>query len=314
MTISIRAVRRPELPEVFDLLADAFPEASRSLFVRQTEDDSTFRLRHGRVAMLDEHIAGYVRIFARTMLVKGVPLAAGGIGSVATHPDARGSGVATALLRDAIAQMQEQGMRVSFLFTGIMPFYERLGFRAVRQPSFGVEPAEAAVLAPSSVYDVRCATPRDVPLLLAIHERAIASRTGALVRTPRTWSDAVHWLEEDAGGQFVAEHAGAPIAYLRSRCRERGHQILEAECLPGHEDAVDSLLAAVARRAVLHNEGLYALVPDDHQLAASLRLLPSTRESAFPSHPMMVRTLADDPALDAAFESEPMHFWNSDRI
>jgi len=115
----IRAVRRDELPAVYDLLEQAFPEATRSLFVEQTERDSTFRLRHGRVAIIDGEIAGYVRIFARTMLVRGVPAAAGGIGSVATRSDARDGGIATALMLDAIEQMRREGMVVSFLFTGI---------------------------------------------------------------------------------------------------------------------------------------------------------------------------------------------------
>lgn len=311
---AMRSVRRSELHEAFDLLAAVFPEAPRSLFMAQTERDSTCRLRHGRIALIDGHIAGYVRIFARTMLVQGVPVSAGGIGSVATRPDARGRGIATALLRDAVAQMQYEGMRVSFLFTGIMPFYERLGFRAVRQPSFEVDPLEAASMPPSDRHEVRVANEGDLPRVLAIYRRATAMRSGAVLRSRRTWRDATHWLEEDEYGCFIAEHDGEPVAYIRSRCRERGQQILEAECVPGDEDAIGPLLAAVARRAVLHHETLYALVPDDHPLAALLRRLPSTRESAFPTHPMMVRTLVDDPKLDAAFDIEPMHFWNSDRI
>ena len=35
--------------------------------------------------LVNGRIAGYVRIFARTMLVRGEPVAAGGIGSVATE-------------------------------------------------------------------------------------------------------------------------------------------------------------------------------------------------------------------------------------
>ncbi|MDP9238406.1 MAG: GNAT family N-acetyltransferase [Chloroflexota bacterium] len=314
MTPLIRAARTPDLPAVFDLLAACFPEASRELFVAQTERDSTFRLRHGRVALLDGRVAGYVRIFARTMLVRGVHAPAGGIGSVATHPDARGAGIATALMRDAIAEMRREGMRVSYLFTGIPEFYERLGYGIVGQPSFDVDPREAASAPNSGLHDVRAIDESEIPQLLAIYERAVAIRTGAVVRTKRTWRDAARWLSEDSGGCFVAERDGLRVGYIRSRCRERGHQILEAECLLGHEGAIGALLAAVAGRAVEHREAIYALVPDDHSLAAALRLLPSTRESALPTHPMMVRALVDDPRLDAAFGGEPMHYWNSDRI
>jgi predicted N-acetyltransferase YhbS len=313
MTTVIRAARRAELPAIFNLLELAFPEASRALFVAQTERDSTFRLRHGRVVLLDGEVAAYVRIFARTMLVGGRPLPAGGIGSVATHPGARGRGLASALMRDAIEQMRRERMQVSFLFTGIPRFYAPFGYRIIRQPYFDADPREAALAPHSGLYDVRGAEAGDVPRLLAIYRRAVAASTGAIARTRRTWRDATHWLTEDDDGCFVAERNGLPAAYLRSRCRAYGHEIIEAECLPGHEDAIIALLARVGGRAIEQGERIASTAPDDHQLTMALRLLPSTRESA-PLHPMMVRALTDDPPIDAAFEREPLHYWNSDRI
>lgn len=314
MPDTIRAAHRLELPAVYDLLEQAFPEAPRALFVAQTDHDSTFLLRHGRVAIADGRIAGYVRIFARTMLVRGVPTAAGGIGSVATHPDARGGGIATALMRDAITQMRREGMAVSFLFTGIAGFYERLGYRLVREPYFEAAARDAAATPHTGLYDVRAMTERDVPRLLAIYRRSIAGGTGAIARTARTWRDAAHWLVEDGGGCFVAERNGVPVAYLRSRCRTYGHQILEAEYLPGHEGAIAALLAATGQRAAAHGEQIVALAPDDHPLATTLRTLPTTRETTDVRFPMMLLQLVNDPSIYAALHEDPLHFWNSERI
>lgn len=313
MKTAIRAARKADLPAVYDLLERAFPEAPRALFVAQTEGDSTFGLHHARVAIIDGQVAGYVRIFARTMLVRGVPVAAGGIGSVATRSDARGGGIATAL-RDAIAEMWERGMAVSFLFTGISAFYKRLGFRIVREPYFEADAREAAATPHTGLYDVRAMTERDVPRLLAIYRRSIAGGTGAIARTARTWRDAAHWLAEYDGGCFVAERNGVPVAYLRSRCRTYGHQILEAECAPRHDGAVPALLAAAGRHALEHRERLVMLAPDDHPLATALRALPATRETAAVRFPMMVLQLVNDPSICAAFSEEPLHFWNSERI
>jgi predicted N-acetyltransferase YhbS len=298
---------------VYDLLTAAFPEAGRDLFVAQTELDSTFRLRHGRVAVCDGRIAGYARIFSRTMLVRGVPLAAGGIGSVATHPDARSSGIATLLLRDAIERMRSQGMQVSFLFTGIPAFYERLGYRLVREPQFEADASECASILHAGLWDMRAVVPADVPRLLRIHTRAVSGSTGAIVRTARTWRDAGTWLDEDSGGCFVAERSGAAVAYLRSRCRSYGHQVLEAECAPGHEGAVAALLAAVGERAIEHGERIVALAPAAHSLATALRSLRSTVETTDVRFPMMVLGLGD-PWVEEALRSEPIRFWNSDRI
>ncbi len=292
MNTTIRAVRTADLPAVYDLLEQSFPEAPRSLFVALTERDVTFRLRHGRVAIVDGHIAGHVRIFARTMLVRGVPVAAGGIGSVATRLDARGCGIATALMRDALGQMRREGMAVSFLFTGIAGFYEQLGYRIVREPSFEADARDAAATPHTGLYAVRAMTEHDVPRLLAIYRRAIAGGTGTIVRTRRTWRDAAHWLAEDAGGCFVAERNGVPVAYLRSRCRTYGHQILEAECAPRHDGAVAALLAAAGQRAAAHRERLVTLAPGDHPLATAIRAITSATETTDVPFPMMARIVS----------------------
>jgi predicted N-acetyltransferase YhbS len=295
----MRAARTADLPAVHDLTERAFPEASRPLFVNQTEADSTFRLRHARVAIDDGRVVGYVRIFARRMLVRGVPVAAGGIGSVATHADAQHRGIATALLADAIAQMGREGMAVSFLFTGIPGFYERLGFRVVREPFFLADAAEAARPSGPSLYDVRPATDADLPRLLALYRAATAGSTGAVFRTRRTWRDAQRWLAEGDGAAFVAERHGRPAAHIRTRCRNYGHEIMELEHRHGHEDAVAPLIAAAARLAMAHGEALVTNAPDDHQLAVALATLPSTRATTDVRYPMMMRVVSLDALLRA---------------
>jgi hypothetical protein len=124
--------------------------------------------------------------------------------------------------------------------------------------------------------------------IIRIRTRAIAGTTGVVVQTLRTLRDARHWLDEDADGCFIAERTGLPVAYLRSRCRPYGHQILEAECLPGHQGAIASLLATTGRRAASHGESIVALAPDVHPLATALRTLPDRRARMF-RYPMMVR-------------------------
>lgn len=55
---------------------------------------------------------------------------AGGLGPVGLHPDLRGSGVGRALMLAAMRHLQAQGVQAMGIdWTGIAPFYERLGFR-----------------------------------------------------------------------------------------------------------------------------------------------------------------------------------------
>ena len=299
MSLQLRAARREDLPAVYDFLESAFPEAGREVFVAQTESDSTFRFRHARLAVLDGRIAGYVRIFARQMRVRGVPLPAGGIGSVATVPDARHAGIASTLMRDAIEQMRRNGIAVSFLFTGIPGFYERLGYRIVREPFLTADAAEAAALAAPSLYNVRPATDADLPSLVALYRTRIVGTTGAVCRTRRQWRDARLWSREAPGSAFVAELHDHVVAYSRTRCRTSGHEIMELEHRPGCADAVPPLVAAAGRIALAHDEPLVAPVPDGHQLAVTLATLPSTRATTDVRYPMMMRIVSLDATLRA---------------
>lgn len=299
MGIRFRAARRDELPSVYDVLDACFTDAPRSLFVAQTEQDSTFKLRHARVAVDDGRIIAYVRIFARTMLLRGVPVPAAGVGSVATAVDARGHGLASALMRDALDVMRRERFTVSFLFTGIPSFYERSGYGIMREPQVVADAHEALRLPRVSLYRTRPAGERDVSRMLAIYQRAIAGSSGSVVRTRRTWRDAQHWLGEREGDAMVAEHNGVVVAYIRTRCRGYGHEVIEAEQLPGHEQAVAALVADSGRRAAEHGERLVTTAPADHQLATLLRTLPSSSTTTDVRFPMMARIVSLEATFDA---------------
>ena len=303
MPLRIRAARPADLPQIYDILRAAFTDAPIGLFIEQTEGDSTFRWRHARVAELDGRIVAHVRIFARTMLVRGVPVRAAGIGSVATLPRHEGKGFATALLFNALHYAHALGMPIAYLFTGRVTFYERVGFGVVCQPGFLADANEAAGIDHERAYDIRAIADRDVPALLRVYRPATASTTGAVVRTPRIWRDAQRWLDEDADGCLVATHAGRAVAYLRARQRhDRQYQIIEAEHLPQHEAAIGALVARAGQRADALDVPITALVPDDHALATALRTLASTTSSEGPSHvphPMMMRVISLDALLEA---------------
>lgn len=299
MTTTIRAARRRDLPAIYSVLAAAFSDAPIELFIEQTEGDSTLRLRHMRIAEVNGRLSAHVRIFARTMLVRGASVAAGGIGSVASMPDARGLGLPSALLADAQDVMRRDGMPIGFLFTGIPAFYERLGWRVVQQHRYHADPASVAAADVSAGYAVRRIVDRDVPSLLRIYRRATAGRTGAIVRSVRTWRDAQRWLGEDSAGCLIAERESVAVAYVRGRIRPDDYQVLEGAHAAGHAPALASLLAAVGRRAVPLRRPLTAIAPPGHTIATLLRAAPSTVETMDVPHPMMMRIVALQPLLEA---------------
>jgi len=231
----------------------------------------------------------------------------GGIGSVASAPDARGLGLPSALLNDCIDVMTRERVALSFLFTGIPAFYERLGWRIVLQPSIEADAPGPITASERRGYRIRRITHDDLPALLSIYREATAGSTGAIVRTVGTWRDAQSWLGEDPPGCLVAEVSSRPVAYVRSRSREYGYHVLELEHRRGHEAAVDVLLAAAAKRAAAKGQRLYATVPDPHPLAAAMRLMPAAVETAHMRYPNMLRIVSLDaliaalmPRLDAS--------------
>lgn len=316
---------------MYGLLGRAFPGADPAMFVAQTERDRTFRVRYGRVAVGDGgRVIGWVRIFRRQMTIRGEFVAAGGLGQVAADAEARGSGVASALLRDAIEVMRDDGMAVSFLFTGIPALYEQVGYRIVREPFFEFDALEAAELMGGEEYAVT-----SIPSAflgrsscdMVARSGAGFGETGRIVRrmpSHREPWDEERWLGEDRKGRLATTSGDMPFTmpngYIRCAVRGQQYQILEAEALSQHPDAMCALVRAVAKRALEMaaagevSTRMGALAPDGSRLAAVLRGLRSTTETTEVAHPMMMRSLVDDPAVEAAIFGEPVYFWNTARI
>lgn len=311
----IRSARREDFPAIYDLLEVCFRNERIEYFIHQTEDDSTYRLRQTRVLEADGRVVSHVRIFARRMLVRGVALPIGGIGSVATYPEYEGRGFATALLRDAIEQMEGAGHALSFLFTGLLPFYERLGWRVVPEPLYRAEPEEVAGVSASAGVSVRRFVDADLPAVARVYRRAIEGKTGAIVRSLQYWRDHMTWILDDREGFLVAESRGRVVAYVRSYVERDNHlHLLEGEALPGAEPALGALLGELGRLAVRRGQRpVLGMIPEGHTLGRLLEALPSTRVSERPPFPTMVRPMSEE--SEAIFSpGEAFHFWHSDLI
>jgi len=297
MTPLIRAARPADMPAVYELLSLCFSDARPNLFSRQTEHDSTFRRRHGRVVEVNSAVVGYLRIFDRRMWLRGARLRAAGIGSVATHPDYRCRGLATALLRDTLALLLREGYHLSFLGTEVAPaFYERLGWRTVLQPSHGAPAAEAAALPVEQAgLTIRPFAPSDLATVASIYARATRGRTGAVVRSPRYWADHFTWIDDDPGGFLVATGGRRGIvAFVRSRSERWASTLmaLDAYCRDGAEAYMSPLLGALGRHAVEQGlKGIQASLPEGHPLGEAFALLPSAGVTTDVRYPLMMRVV-----------------------
>ena len=108
----------------------------------------------------------------------------GGIAGVAVHPDARGRGTGSRLLRALLPALREQGRPVSALFPTAPAVYRPLGWEVVgslddtRLPTALLREVRGA-----SGVEVRTAGPDDVPAVAAVYAERGAAGNGLLTRT-----------------------------------------------------------------------------------------------------------------------------------
>ncbi|MGW0672392.1 GNAT family N-acetyltransferase [Streptomyces sp. NPDC002746] len=175
----------------------------------------------------------------------GTPRRVGGIGSVATRPEARGQGLVRRLLVAAVRTMTAEQCAWSLLFTGTPGVYRGSGWQ-----EFASSYTEGT-LAPSSApqpFPVRAATARDAVEVAALHHAYNAKRPLSSLRAPEDWAVRVPaWygaLEQSLvardpasgalTGWIVAQHAG---------------ECVEVREFAGAEACLRALFAAVGSRA-----------------------------------------------------------------
>lgn len=215
--IRVRAAASEDHPEMRAVLRAAYTPYARTLgpelFDRYLADllDLEAHSAHGRllVAEVDGRIVGTAAFYPDTSIQQfGWPRGWAGGRALSLHPDARGRGVAQALLAHCESLAVMAGARV-FAFhaddfmVDAVALYEHLGYR--RAPDFDTELA--------SHYGVRT----DRPVILIAYRRELSALRYSTTRSTVRGSGAV-----------PAYYYGRPAWLLRERLGRR-HVIRDAE-------------------------------------------------------------------------------------
>lgn len=137
-----------------------------------------------------------------TLITHAGPTAVTLVGSVITHPEHRGRGLATRLMQAIIERARERGQDAVCLWSGTWGFYERLGFEpAGQQAELVLGPARGS-LAPG----IRPAETRDVVALWELHAQKP-------LRVDRTLTDMALLLSIPHMRVLVLERHGKAAAY-----------------------------------------------------------------------------------------------------
>ena len=230
-------IRPPDTPEeieqYFRLNAETFRPDEDTVLVasrrrRLIELDPDFQLIQLRSAFYGKTYIGSYRIQERWLCVESIRLRIGCIGGVVTHQDYRYQGVATAMMKDALAYAHRR--KYSYLLLhGIPDYYHQHGFIDVIEdmPQHAIGRALIPDQ-PSERCFVRVAELSDAATLLALYVEHYGASMCTFAPT-RTVARQVHYLKnwfEDHLPLLAFNNEGKPEGYiLLSRKRE------ESECV-----------------------------------------------------------------------------------
>lgn len=193
----MRSVSTTEItvrPPTNDAEADTFFRLAAATFIRDTPvgvaaadfrrfvdeapgaDPSRVRCAY----RADRYLGGYL-LEERWLRVGPGRVRTGWIGVVVTHPDHRRQGVATALMRDAIAYATDRRYGL-LLLNGLAGFYDPFGYTDVFDATEHALDLAPILALPPSPYRVRRATSGDATALLALYNRHYGSYPGSTAR------------------------------------------------------------------------------------------------------------------------------------
>lgn len=122
-----------QIDELKQLMAAAFADDQHGGF---TDDDWQHALGGTHfIAMHEGRIVAHASVVARDLHVDGVPIRTGYVEAVATLPQEQRHGYGSAIMR-AVNDHIESRYDLGALGTGSQGFYERLGWRIWRGPSY----------------------------------------------------------------------------------------------------------------------------------------------------------------------------------
>lgn len=254
-------------------------------YVRQ---EPTYRPQQSRLVIDQGRIVAHLRVWDRTIRVRGATLRAGGIGSVLTHPDCRGKGYARALLHATEDYLRQAGYDLGLLFTIIgTTFYARLGWTPIPLPTFELPAGPAA----HNDYGTlrRLHIDRDLEEVSALYRHFTEPMTGPETRPLPYWTSGPSRYR----GVFPpwgVERQGRLVAYVNFAIDDKELWLTEAVASPSCEAAYGQLADQVneqARQANLQN--ITGSLPHNHRLVA--QLAPSSDQIRWGTHEEMMVNL-----------------------
>ncbi|RKU16021.1 hypothetical protein C6503_13135 [Candidatus Poribacteria bacterium] len=270
--MEIRGVRESELEQVVELSCVAFNPDGHERYWQYVKGDSSYRLPQTRVVVVNDRVVSTLRVWERRMRVGESLVTMGGIGGVCTHPNYRGVGYASALMRDTIGYLQTIGCDLGVLFT-IIPeaFYRQLGWTSFPMHGFSVACNSAArSAAPSEwrVTDFNAET--DLDAVAALYDLVNAQQSGTIARTRAYW-DMAPCRIRGVLPTVVARRDGHISGYLNYEIDEKTAEVREVGCVPNSPGVLNALVSYLLEACEAQKiEKIEVKFPSQHLFAERL--------------------------------------------
>lgn len=242
------------------------------------------QLEDYRAAFLDGELVAVVHVRGRTLHYGQASLKVACLGSLVTHPHYRGRGYASAVLRDALTYIAEQGAHIALL-DGVADFFDEYGFTPV-WPRYTLQaPSDMAAELPQSL-GLRPATVEDAQQLAMIYNRHWGARV-TFSRKPALWA----WRITAEPKHIVAyDREGRIQGYLWHDDTRKSR----VEVVANTAQALETFLAYEGQRwqARKRKHFMWSLPPDDVIVPYAQQMVPITLAAHyFPSGSWLARII-----------------------
>ena len=312
-------MRAGDREAVLDLLERAFGE--RELFARYLDGDPNLDLEDTFLAVDQSRPVSCVQLFSRSIRLRRHAVELAGIGSVATHPDYRGHGLASRLVSDAIEEAQRRQCPIGLLFTQQFSLYERLGWRQISQRQFklrggdGESPVDA---------DLRRFEASDLEEVRELYANYTDGLSGCTLRDANYWRAQLRFNATPEERFRVAVRGDRLMAYVRTTELDGRRVALEYARTRG----AAPYLAALLLEEVPPDRSLHVPIVPDPELGNALKLRgasPEPSEDPMPMWKVLDRErlaelaglplrASDAAILDTLVGGPSATFWASDRF
>jgi predicted acetyltransferase len=273
-----RPARRTDVETLADLGHRAYRVASLEKRRDFYTDHPRFTIRDVRVGELDGQIVASLVFYPLTAFVRGQPVSAIGIGSVAVSPEHRRRGVAETLMKLAMREMRQNGEALSMLYAFRGSYYRKLGYGVAEYVhQLAVSPANLP--ASDEARFVRRLMIPDRPAVQALYDRVAAQGHLALARKPEWWTQRL-WNYASDWVVYEGRRRGQIEGYL---CYDVDHsngpfklQVSLLEFVAATPEASRGLVGYLSSLSDQVSE-IHSALPADHAWLQTMRTAQNLR-------------------------------------